>query len=113
MSSLNTDMMTGIICRGVLLGYAKFDEQYRDKQGAIQTKTIHALGFEKLIKGRFGEERHVTQQVLVPDVLVKNSTFMNSVGPAMNSMVEIQLSGYSDFNNRPYASNEASLVILP
>lgn len=99
----------GILCRGVLLGYAKFPEQYRNKAGEIVNKDVHALGVEKTIKGRFGEIRQVTQQLLLPEVLMKNREFMNSISVNMGKVVEIPLSGYSDFNNRPYISNDAEL----
>lgn len=109
----DNELHTGIFCRGVLLGYAKFEEQYRDKQGQIQVKAVHALGVSKTVKGRFGEVRESTQQILLSDQLLKNPAFMSSVRSSVGSMIEILLSGYSDFNNRPYVSNDAIIHVLP
>jgi hypothetical protein len=102
---------TGIFCRGVLLGYAKFVEQYRDKQGQIVSKDIHALGLEKTIKGTFGEVRQVTQKLILSDALMKDTKFLGDIGSAVGQMVEIPLSGYTDFHDRPYVSNDA--VVIP
>ena len=103
--------LTGIFCRGVLLGYAKFAEQYRDKQGQIVAKEIHAIGIEKTIKGRFGEVRQVTQQLILSDALMKDAKFLGDIGSSIGQMVEIPLSGYTDFHDRPYVSNDA--VVIP
>ena len=108
---MSDTIATGIFCRGILLGYAKFTEQYRDKSGQVVQKEIHALGVEKKIKGRFGENRDVTQQVLLSNELMKDSMFLGTVSANIGQMVEIPLSGYTDFHDRPYVSNDAVLTV--
>lgn len=108
---MSNTIATGIFCRGILLGYAKFNEQYRDKSGQVVQKEIHALGIEKTIKGRFGETRQVTQQILLSNELMKDSMFLGTVSNNIGVMVEIPLSGYTDFHDRPYVSNDAVLTV--
>jgi hypothetical protein len=104
--------LTGIFCRGVLLGDAKFVEHYRDKSTQqIVSKDIHAIGIEKTIKGGFGEVREVTQKLILSDALMKDTKFLSDIGSHIGQMVEIPLSGYTDFHGRPYVSNDA--VVIP
>lgn len=106
--------LDGIVCRGTLLGYAKVDDSYTDKQTKQRIqRDAHLVGVERISCGRFREIRKVTVQLRIPDELVKDGRFFNQVEDLMGQTVEIPLSGYSDFQNRLYISNDAQIYIAP
>lgn len=105
MSDLN-----GILCRGVLLGYVKVPDNYKDKTTQqMVVRDAHLLGVERDAIGRFGEARKVTVQLHIPDELMKHKDFLDDISICQGRIVEIPLSGYSDFQNRLYLTNDARI----
>jgi hypothetical protein len=106
------DELNGILCRGVLLGYGQVPDNYKDKSGSMVMRQAHLLGVERDSVGRFGEKRKTTIQLHIPDDLVKNQNFMNSVSAFIGHVVEVPLSGYSDFSKRLFLSNDSRIFSL-
>lgn len=109
--------LNGLLCRGVLLGYAKVPDNYRDRTSKEMVyRDAHLIGIERDAKGRFGESRKVTVQLRIPDDLLnlqnnpKGMAFFKEIENYKGTEIEVSLSGYSDFQNRLYISNDASFV---
>lgn len=104
--------INGIFVRGVLLGYAKVPDNYTDKGGVLVKRDAHLLGVERDGVGKFGEARKITVSLNIPEALMKNMAFVNSISDFQGHIVEIPLSGYADFSKRLYLSNDAQIISL-
>lgn len=105
-----SNQLNGILCRGVLLGYTKVPDNYKDKTTQqMVMRDAHLLGVERDSIGRFGEARKVTVQLHIPDELMKHKDFLDDISICQGRIVEIPLSGYSDFYNRLYLTNDARI----
>lgn len=106
--------LTGIFARGVFLGYKESEDRYTDAQGQLQIKKVHLIGIERELKGQFGEIRKTTLLLNIPVEKMKDMEFVSNLRMAQGCMVEIGLSGYTDYSKsrRPFVSNDAICLIL-
>ncbi len=106
--------LTGIFARGVFLGYKETEDRYTDAQGQLQIKKVHLIGIERELTGQFGESRKATLVLNIPAEKMKDQNFMSDLRMAQGHMVEVGLSGYTDFSKfrRPFVSNDAICLIL-
>lgn len=106
--------LTGIFARGVFLGYKEAEDRYTDAQGQLQIKKVHLLGIERELTGQFGESRKTTLVLHIPAEKMKDSEFMSTLRMAQGRMIEVGLSGYTDYSKsrRPFVSNDAVCLIL-
>jgi hypothetical protein len=104
--------INGIFVRGVLLGYAKVPDNYTGKDGIAVKRDAHLLGVERDGVGKFGESRKITVSLNIPEQLMKDMKFIDSISLFQGHVVEIPLSGYADFSKRLYLSNDAEIISL-
>jgi hypothetical protein len=105
-------MYTGLIARGVLLGYRAHAFNFHNKTtGQIEHRVAHLVGLEKTYRGKFNEQRVITQTCRIPDELFKNSSFMQGISDAIGSMVEVGLSGYQDADKNHYIAMDSGVVV--
>lgn len=104
--------INGPFMRGTLLGYLKTPDNYKDKGGELVKRDAHLLGIECDATGRFGEKRKVTYSLNIGEALMKNMAFVNSISQFQGHIVEVPLSGYSDFSKRLYLANDAQIISL-
>lgn len=105
---------TGIFARGIFLGYKESEDRFTDSQGQQQVRKVYLIGIERELIGQFGEPRKSTLVLSIPTEKMKDSHFLSSLRTAQGHLVEIGLSGYTDYSKsrRPFVSNDASCVVL-
>lgn len=105
-------MYTGLIARGVLLGYRAHPFTFHNKQnGQVEHRVAHLIGLEKTYRGKFNEQRVITQACRIPDELFKNAHFMQAITDSIGSMVEVALSGYQDNDKNYYIAMDSGVVV--
>lgn len=106
--------LTGIFARGKLLGYQKITDRYKDANQVQQEKEVHLLGIEREVRDSFGQARASTLALVIPTEKLKDNEFMSSFRNLTGQIVEIGLSGYTDYSKsrRPFISNDAKIISL-
>lgn len=105
-------MYTGLIARGVLLGYRAHPFTFNNKNtGQLEHRVAHLIGLEKSYRGKFNEQRVITQVCRIPDELYKNAAFMQAISDSLGSMVEVGLSGYQDADKNYYIAMDSGVVV--
>lgn len=106
--------LTGIFARGKLLAYMKVTDRFKDANGVYIEKEVHLLGIEREVRDSFGQVRASTLALVIPDDKLKDNEFMSSARNLTGKIVEIGLSGYTDYSKsrRPFISKNAICVNL-
>jgi hypothetical protein len=105
-------MYTGLIARGVLLGYRAQPFTFQNKSnGQVEHRVAHLIGLERSYRGKFNEQRVITQVCRIPDELFKNAQFMQAISDSVGSMVEVGLSGYQDADKNHYIAMDSGVVV--